>query len=39
MTTIREKEYIRSVADGFQFISYSHPVDYYIKARTWAYQR
>ena len=28
MTTIREEDFIQSVADAFQFISYYHPVDY-----------
>jgi fumarate hydratase class I len=38
MTTIREEDFIQSIADGFQFISYYHPVDY-IKALTEAYNR
>ncbi len=38
MTTIREEDFIQSVADGFQFISYYHPVDY-IKALAEAYRR
>jgi len=38
MTTIREEDFIQSVADGFQFISYYHPVDY-IKALAEAYHR
>ena len=28
MTTIREEDFIRSIADALQFISYYHPVDY-----------
>ena len=28
MTTIRQEDFIQSVADGFQFISYYHPKDY-----------
>jgi fumarate hydratase class I len=28
MTTIRQEDFIQSVADAFQFISYYHPVDY-----------
>ena len=28
MTTIREEDFIQSVADAFQFISYYHPKDY-----------
>ena len=38
MTTIREEDFIQSVADAFQFISYYHPVDY-IKPLYEAYQR
>ena len=38
MTTIREEDFIQSVADGFQFISYYHPVDC-IKTLTDAYRR
>ena len=36
MTTIRQEDFIQSVADAFQFISYYHPVDY-IKALHEAY--
>lgn len=36
MTTIQEKDFIQSIADAFQFISYYHPVDY-IKALGKAY--
>jgi len=36
MTTIREHDFIQSIADGFQFISYYHPPDY-IKALAKAY--
>ena len=38
MITISRDDFIQSVADSFQFISYYHPVDY-IKALTEAYQR
>ncbi len=38
MTVIREQDFIRSIADGFQFISYYHPADY-IKALAEAYRR
>jgi fumarate hydratase, class I len=38
MTTIKQEDFIASVADAFQFISYYHPVDY-IKALYEAYQR
>ncbi len=38
MTTIREEDFIQSIADAFQFISYYHPVDY-IKALGEAYER
>ena len=38
MTTIHEKDFIQSIADAFQFISYYHPVDY-IKALGKAYER
>ncbi len=38
MTVIREHDFIQSVADAFQFISYYHPVDY-IKALHEAYKR
>jgi fumarate hydratase class I len=38
MTTIREDDFIRSVADAFQFISFYHPVDY-IRSLHEAYQR
>ncbi len=36
MTTIKQEDFITSVADAFQFISYYHPVDY-IKALHEAY--
>ncbi len=36
MTTINQEDFISSVADAFQFISYYHPVDY-IKALHEAY--
>ncbi|MDH4286959.1 MAG: fumarate hydratase, partial [Gallionella sp.] len=37
MTTIRQQDFIDSVADALQFISYYHPEDY-IKALGAAYQ-
>jgi len=38
MTPIQEGDFIQSIADAFQFISYYHPVDY-IKALGKAYER
>ena len=38
MTTIRQEDFIASVADAFQYISYYHPLDY-IKALGEAYER
>ena len=38
MTVIREQDFIQSVADAFQFISYYHPADY-IRDLYAAYQR
>ena len=38
MTTIREEDFIQSVADAFQYISYYHPTDY-IKPLVEAYER
>ena len=38
MATIHEKDFIQSIADAFQFISYYHPIDY-IKALGKAYDR
>ncbi len=38
MTIIYEEDFIQSIADAFQFISYYHPVDY-IKALGAAYER
>ena len=38
MSVIRQDDFIQSIADAFQFISYYHPVDY-IKAMTAAYER
>ncbi len=38
MTVIRQEDFIQSVADAFQFISYYHPVDY-IRALHEAYLR
>ncbi len=37
-TTIKQEDFISSVADAFQYISYYHPVDY-IKALHEAYQK
>lgn len=36
MTTIRQEDFIQSIADGFQYISYYHPQDY-IRALAAAY--
>ncbi len=38
MTVIHEHDFIQSIADGFQFISYYHPPDY-IAALAEAYER
>ncbi len=38
MTTIRQEDFIQSIADAFQYISYYHPVDF-IKALGEAWQR
>jgi fumarate hydratase class I len=38
MITIKQQDFIQSIADGFQFISYYHPVDF-IKAMGKAYER
>src|ERR1700741_4428996 len=38
MTTIKQEDFIQSIADGFQFISIYHPVDF-IKAMGEAYDR
>ncbi|MEQ1439518.1 fumarate hydratase [Fontimonas sp. SYSU GA230001] len=38
MTTIRQDDFIQSIADAFQYISYYHPLDY-IKALGEAYER
>lgn len=38
MTTIRQEDLIQSVADGFQYISYFHPLDF-IQALGKAYDR
>src|SRR5690606_17964622 len=38
MATIRQEDFIQSIADAFQFISYYHPLDY-IQALTEAYER
>jgi len=37
-TTIKQHDFIQSIADGFQFISFYHPVDF-IKAMGEAYER
>ena len=38
MTLIRQEDFIQSIADAFQYISYYHPLDY-IKALGAAYER
>ena len=38
MTTIRQSDFVQSVADALQYISYFHPVDY-IKNLAQAYER
>ncbi len=38
MSAIRQEDFIQSVADAFQYISYYHPADY-IKALSAAYER
>ena len=38
MAVIREQDFIQSVADGLQYISYYHPKDF-IEAITAAYER
>ncbi len=38
MTTIRQEDFIQSIADAYQYISYYHPVDF-IKSLTEAYER
>jgi fumarate hydratase, class I len=38
MTTIRQDDFIQSIADAFQYISYYHPLDY-IQALGQAYER
>jgi fumarate hydratase class I len=38
MITIKQHDFIQSIADGFQFISFYHPVDF-IKAMGEAYER
>jgi len=38
MTTIRQEDFIQSIADAFQYISYYHPLDY-VKALGEAYER
>jgi fumarate hydratase, class I len=38
MTTIRQDDFVQSIADAFQYISYYHPLDY-VKALGEAYER
>src|SRR5512138_2157552 len=38
MTTIKQEDFIASIADAFQYISYYHPLDF-IKALGEAYER
>jgi fumarate hydratase class I len=38
MSTIRQEDFIQSIADAFQYISYYHPVDY-IQALSAAYEK
>jgi len=38
MTAIREQDFVQSIADAFQYISYYHPLDY-IQALGRAYER
>ena len=38
MTSIKQEDLIQSIADGLQYISYYHPVDY-IKSLASAYER
>ncbi len=38
MATIRQEDFIQSIADAFQFISYYHPADF-IRAMSAAYER
>ncbi len=38
MSTIRQDDFIQSIADAFQYISYYHPADY-IRALSAAYER
>jgi fumarate hydratase class I len=38
MTTIRQQDFVQSIADAFQFISYYHPLDF-IQALGRAYER
>ena len=38
MTTIRQEDFVQSIADAFQFISYYHPLDY-IQALGKAWER
>jgi fumarate hydratase class I len=38
MTTIRQQDFVQSIADAFQYISYYHPLDY-IRALGRAYER
>ena len=38
MTTIKQDDFVQSIADAFQFISYYHPEDF-VRAMTAAYER
>jgi len=38
MTTIQQQDFIQSIADGFQFISFYHPVDFIVEMGK-AYER
>ena len=38
MRPIRQEDFIQSIADSFQFISYYHPL-YYVRALGAAYER
>ena len=38
VTTIKQEDFIQSVADALQYISYYHPVDY-IRSLAAAYER
>lgn len=38
MTVIKQEDFVQSIADGFQFISYYHPKDF-IQALTKAWEK